>query len=190
MSTQKDDYRQLYISLAADTDYIVESVAIANGTQTIANQPDVPRNITIAVTDANASISAGTVVVTGLSPTGVVVTETLTFPTLTLTGTATFSSVTSVVVAGIVGATGVDTLIVGIGSNIQVKTGAGILRSVIVTETAAGTIGIIDGTSGTTVNILELKASIVEKPYIFNCAFATGLRIILGAGSKCSIIYS
>lgn len=72
----------------------------------------------------------------------------------------------------------------------QVKTGAGVLHAIVVGTTAAGTIGIIDNTSGTTVNIGELKASIAEGTYVFNCKFVTGLRIVTGAASKITVIYS
>ncbi len=71
----------------------------------------------------------------------------------------------------------------------QVKTGAGFLHAIVVTETAAGTIGIIDNTTGTTVNIGQLKSSINEGTYTFNCAFTTGLRIITAAASKITVIY-
>lgn len=71
----------------------------------------------------------------------------------------------------------------------QVKTGAGVLKAIVVGETAAGAISIIDNTSGTTVNLGVLKASIAEGTYEFNCQFATGLRIITAGASKISVIY-
>lgn len=71
----------------------------------------------------------------------------------------------------------------------QVKTGAGTLIAIVVGETAAGAISIIDNTSGSTVNIGTLKASIVEGTYTFNAPFATGLRIITAAASKITVIY-
>lgn len=102
--------------VAADNDRIVVSATIANGAQTIAAQPDCPRNITITVTDANASISAGTVTVVGTDSKGRSVQEVLTFPTLTLTGTKIFASITSVTVSGLVGNGVGDTIIVGVGN--------------------------------------------------------------------------
>lgn len=71
----------------------------------------------------------------------------------------------------------------------QVKTGAGVLKAIVVGETAAGQISIIDNTSGSTVNLGALKASITEGTYEFNCQFAVGLRIITAAASKISVIY-
>ena len=71
----------------------------------------------------------------------------------------------------------------------QVKTGAGALKAIVIGETAAGAISIIDNTTGSTVNIGTLKASIVEGTYEFNCQFASGLRIITAGASKISVIY-
>lgn len=71
----------------------------------------------------------------------------------------------------------------------QVKSGAGFLHAIVVGETAEGKISVIDNTSGTTVNIGALKASIVEGTYVFNCLFTTGLRIITAAASKITVIY-
>lgn len=73
----------------------------------------------------------------------------------------------------------------------QVKTGPGQLHAIVVGETAAGAISIIDGTSGTTANIGTLKASIVEGTYRFeNCKFSAGLRIVTAGASKITVIYS
>lgn len=71
----------------------------------------------------------------------------------------------------------------------QVKTGAGVLHSIVVGETAAGAISIIDNTTGSTVNLATLKASITEGTYTFDVAFTSGLRIITGAASKITVVY-
>jgi hypothetical protein len=71
----------------------------------------------------------------------------------------------------------------------QVKTGAGYLKAIVVGETAAGQISIIDNTAGSTVNLGALKASITEGTYEFNCHFAVGLRIITAGASKITVIY-
>jgi hypothetical protein len=71
----------------------------------------------------------------------------------------------------------------------QVKTGAGYLKAIVVGETAAGAISIIDNTSGSTANMGVLKASIAEGTYTFNCHFQAGLRIVTAAASKISVIY-
>ena len=72
----------------------------------------------------------------------------------------------------------------------QVDTGAGQLIRIIVGETAAGAISIIDNTTGSTVNIGTLKASIVEGTYDFNVQYATGLRIITAGASKITVVYN
>lgn len=72
----------------------------------------------------------------------------------------------------------------------QLVTGQGSLVRIIVGETAAGAISIIDNTSGSTVNIGQLKASIAEGTYEFGVQFVTGLRIITAAASKITVVYS
>mgnify|MGYP003402570825 CR=1 FL=1 len=72
----------------------------------------------------------------------------------------------------------------------QVDTGMGQLIAIVVGETAAGAISIIDNTSGSTVNIGTLKASVVEGTYWFLTNYATGLRIITAGASKISVIYN
>lgn len=71
----------------------------------------------------------------------------------------------------------------------QVKTGGGVLHSIVLGETAAGSIKIIDNTSGTTTNLAELKASVVEGVYEFNVAFSVGLRIVTAGASKLTVVY-
>lgn len=72
----------------------------------------------------------------------------------------------------------------------QVHTGPGKLQKIVVGETAAGSIKIIDSTTGTTTNLGELKASIAEGSYEFNVAFAAGLRIVTAAASKITVVYT
>lgn len=71
----------------------------------------------------------------------------------------------------------------------QVKTGPGILHAIVLGETAAGAISVIDGTSGSTANIATLKASIVEGTYVFNANFSAGLRIVTAGASKLTVLY-
>lgn len=75
-------------------------------------------------------------------------------------------------------------------STVQVATGKSILHAIVVGETAAGTIKIIDGTSGSTVNVAELEASIPEGTYEFDCSMSTGIRIITAANSKITVLWS
>lgn len=72
----------------------------------------------------------------------------------------------------------------------QVDTGQGQLIAIVVGETAAGAISIIDNTSGSTVNIGTLKASVVEGTYWFLTQYAVGLRIITAGASKITVIYN
>ena len=107
--------------LPATASYLVTTRVIADGSQPIASQPDVPRNATITVTDADVSITAGTVTINGVDQLGAVQAEALDLAVaLTFTGTVLWASITSVVVAGLVGNGATDTLAVGIGSSIYV----------------------------------------------------------------------
>lgn len=72
----------------------------------------------------------------------------------------------------------------------QIFTGKCKLIKIIVTETAAGTITVVDGTSGSTPVVSLLKASIVEGEYEYKVSLAQGLRIITGAASKITVVYA
>lgn len=74
------------------------------------------------------------------------------------------------------------------GSGLQIKTGSGHLRGILVGTTTATAFQIIDGTSGTNTNLAELKVSIVENFYELNCNFVQGLRIVCGAGTY-TVVY-
>jgi len=79
---------------------------------------------------------------------------------------------------------------IGDDTTTQVYTGAGRLHRVIIGEDAAGTIKIIDGTSGSTSNFIEFEASMPVGSYEVNAKFATGLRVVPAAASKITVIYS
>lgn len=108
------------LPVVADADRIVTSILFANGTLTIAAQPDCPRNITIALTDADDSV-VGTITVTGKDPMGRTITEVM-HPDgegagKTLTGTKIFAKIDSVVISGASGAeVDVDMVVVGVGN--------------------------------------------------------------------------
>lgn len=71
----------------------------------------------------------------------------------------------------------------------QVEPSAGhTLVAIVVNTTAAGAIGIIDGTSGSTVNVGQLKASIAEGTYLYNASLSKGIRIITAAASDITVI--
>lgn len=69
------------------------------------------------------------------------------------------------------------------------KSGRGILRRIVLTETAAGAITIYDNTSATGTVLAVLKASIVEGPYEFNINFGTGLTIVTAGASKLTAVW-
>lgn len=62
----------------------------------------------------------------------------------------------------------------------------GVFHSIVIGETAAGTITISDN-KGT---IAVLKASIAEGEYVFDCAYSGTLSVVTGAASKCTVLYN
>lgn len=106
--------------IAADDDRIVVTADfVLNGAQTIAAQPDVPRNLTITMVDANASITGGTITIVGEDPLGRAISDAWVIPSNLGTKTTTniYAKVTSVTTSGITGAigAGVDQVKVGVG---------------------------------------------------------------------------
>ncbi len=79
---------------------------------------------------------------------------------------------------------------VATGTTTQVFTGRGTLQAITINTTAAGTITIIDGTSGSTANVAIIKASAVEGTYWFNCIMNAGCRVITGAASDITITWA
>jgi len=103
----------------ADADKIVTSEDWDDGALTIAAQPDVPRNLTITVTDANASITGGICTIVGTDSQGRSITEVMDITDgLSWTGTKIFATVTSATISGTTGvpATGTDVVTVGVGN--------------------------------------------------------------------------
>jgi len=72
----------------------------------------------------------------------------------------------------------------------QVFTGKGKIHSIVVNTTAAGTIKIIDNTSGTTANVGTLKASVVEGTYLYDISVSLGCRIVTAAASDITVTWS
>lgn len=71
----------------------------------------------------------------------------------------------------------------------QVYTGRCTLIAIVVNTTAAGTIAILDGVSGSTVTKGTLKASVAEGTYTYNMKMSTGIRITTGAASDITVIW-
>jgi hypothetical protein len=70
-----------------------------------------------------------------------------------------------------------------------VKSGEGVLHSIVVNTTAAGAITIYDSTAGSGTKIGTMKASIAEGTYIFDVKFSTGLTIVTAAASDITVSY-
>lgn len=103
----------------ADVDRICDGEDWADGAVTITAQPATPCNLTVTVTDANASITGGICTIVGLDPMGRTVTEVFDITDgLTMTGTYIFAVVSSVTISGTTGtaATGTDLIDVGVGN--------------------------------------------------------------------------
>lgn len=71
----------------------------------------------------------------------------------------------------------------------EVKTGAGVLHTIVVTETAAGTITVYDNTAASGTILAVLKASIGENTFTFDITFSTGLTIVTAGASKLTVSY-
>ena len=71
-----------------------------------------------------------------------------------------------------------------------VKSGSGHLHSIVVGETAAGSIIVYDNTAGSGTIIATLKASIVEGTYLFDCQFSTGCTVVTAGASKLTVNYA
>ena len=70
-----------------------------------------------------------------------------------------------------------------------VKSGAGVLKSITIGETAAGAITIYDNTAASGTVIGVLKASHAEQTLDFSVAFSTGLTIVTAGASKLTVSY-
>lgn len=105
--------------VVATTNRLVTVVDWENGSLTIANQPDVPRNPTCTLTDANSSVTAGTITFNGKGPEGDIISEVATAAQARagFTGVKMFAHVTSIVIAGSVGQqAATDTVVAGVGN--------------------------------------------------------------------------
>lgn len=144
----------------ADVDRIVTSADWSDGALTIAAQPDMPRNITAVLTDANASITAGLLTIVGVDHAGRAVTEVMDITDgLTFTGTKIFASVTSATISGTAGvpASGTDVVTVGIGN--VIGTESDLTASAEVTNVYLGGTRIASPTVSTGVSLSGVDAS-------------------------------
>lgn len=71
-----------------------------------------------------------------------------------------------------------------------VKTGSGVLHSITVNTTSAGSIKIEDALTDTTPLIGTLKASVAEGTYRYDVAFTTGLNIVTAGASDITVAWA
>jgi hypothetical protein len=176
---------------AGDTDRYVVSVDMKVGAYTLANSDpgnSGARYVTCTRTVVGGADTAGTIVVVGKNLAGQTITETLTpgAHTILVTGTKLFASITSVTGAGWVTATGNDTIVVGMAAEHVIAEGGGVLKSIVLTETAASAITVSDA-SGT---IAVLKASIAEGTYRFDLPYSGYLRVEPAGASKLTVVHT
>jgi hypothetical protein len=117
------DIVSLGAPILAATNRYVTSVNLTNIAFTLANQPDVPRNVTVTITDTTPSIVAGTITVIGFDIANQPITEVFTFPATpaasrTFTGVLMFAQITSITAAGVtvLGGAGDELLVAGCGT--------------------------------------------------------------------------
>lgn len=69
-----------------------------------------------------------------------------------------------------------------------VATGRGVLKRIVLGETAAGAITVYDNITATGTVLAVLKASITEGTYEIGASFSVGCTIVTGAASKLTAI--
>ncbi len=111
------DWQSLGAPVLADVDRIVTVLnPIADGALTVAAQPDVPRNVTVDIVDADDS-SSGTCTVKGTDINGLPLVETFSWTEAgQIVGVELFENVASAVVSDEAGAASGDTITVGVGN--------------------------------------------------------------------------
>jgi len=132
------------VAESADSGAYVTSVAISTltgGVLTIAAQPDYPRTVRGYLTDANASITNGTVTIVGVDQNGVGISDTLTFTAAgaqtTVKAFAHITSATWALVSGTVTNTS-DTISLGAGASLGLPADPGAIYEKLVKATFDG----------------------------------------------------
>jgi hypothetical protein len=189
MAAQGATATYIAAATAADADRVVVSANMKVGTYTIANSGTMPtggaRKITLTHTTNTATDTLGTVTIVGTDLDGVAQTEVLTpSADATVTSTNFFLTVTSATGAGWVLDTANDTLTIGCAADAACRDSDGILRRIIVGETAAGAITVADSTG----TLAVLKASITEGVYEFDLGFSDYLTVTAAAASKITVV--
>ena len=183
-----------YIAAAteADVDRFVTSTNMKVGGYTIANSGTQPtggaRKVTLTHTSGDTTDTLGTVALVGTDIDGVAQSETLTpSADAAVTSTNFYLTVTSAtgaswVIDGVESTN--DTLTIGCAAEAACHVGSGVLRRIIVGETAAGAITIADSTG----TLAVLKSSIVEGVYDFDLEFSGFLTVTVAAASKLTVV--
>ena len=70
-----------------------------------------------------------------------------------------------------------------------IKTGDGFLHAIVVGEEPTKAIEVYDSAGSGGVKLAELKKTIDENTYTFNCRFTEGLHITNPGGGKLSVIW-
>lgn len=140
---------------AALTGY-VNTVDAADGVQSLAAQPDVPRKLQVRIVDANSSISAGTLTLVGIGARGQAVTQViaLTGGTRTVTTDDAYATITSATIASLSGAASGDTVGIGPATALGLPAARGatsvsVFRAYV--DDVAEAVGTVDATAGTIV---------------------------------------
>lgn len=180
---------------AGSSNRYVASVDMKTGTYTLANTTPTSgagaRKVTCTRTVVGTADTPGTLVVVGKNLAGETITETLVpgAHTVLVTGTKLFASITSItgvgwVIDAVEGTK--DTIVVGMAAEHFIAEGSGVLHAIIIGETAASAINVIDGAK----TIAILKASIPEGVYTFDVPYGGGLRVEPQGNSKITVVHS
>lgn len=70
-----------------------------------------------------------------------------------------------------------------------VKSGAGILHTLVVTGGTAGTINVYDSTGGATSNIANYSSTNTPNTYVFDVGFTSGCTVVTGGATSVTISY-
>ena len=177
---------------ADDNGYVLSAnMGVKTYTLNATTPPFGARHVTMIRTVVTVADTPGTIIVTGKDLAGQTQTETM-IPGangVTVTSTKFFAKITSIVApAGWVmdPAGTADTIIFGWDAVNAIVAGGGVLHSVVVNATAAGTITLTDS-RGT---IATLVASILEGFYVYDVGFTGYLRCELGAASDVTVVHS
>ncbi len=163
--------------IAAEVISIVADVSMANGAQTIAAQPDYPRKLQVAITDANSSVSAGIVTIVGVDASGNAVSEAvaLTGGTATKKTANAFAHVTSATISALAGAAAADHISIGVAADLGLPamgnpapSGFAVFKANV--NQADEAVGTVDATAGT---IAPTSAPNASRSYDFWYTFTS-----------------